>query len=320
MSSFSKITALPYTDGNIEVVPAKAKDNDTFYLTIAPIIKMFARGYGINEYPTVTPKENQYSGTSMSGSYDCPHSETYSGSSSVTRYTTVISSCAILRSSSSELKVNWYLSSGVHVNSKPAVYFTADPTKNQYVYSFDSYIKNSDSKIPNGTVSTYGPYAKVYIKPFLNISYFSWGNKYVLYTGSEHELRTLRRQYDGTTTKPDIKVSPYATGEAISSSGLKGAYVGTTGSAPKLNEWATPVDVAGFYDSLSISLSRTSYYKSSTGSDPNKYSLSGAKSYVHADILASSYNSFVSNISKHLSDNIIIDFVYNRTKDNYFNE
>ena len=113
MSSFSKITALPYNNENIEVVPAQAKESGDFYLTLAPIIKTFIRGYGVAttsgsaKSSLSSARELQYSGSSLSGSYDCPHSETYSGSPSVINYTILITSVAVLQSETTKIETKW---------------------------------------------------------------------------------------------------------------------------------------------------------------------------------------------------------------------
>lgn len=318
MSSFSKITALPYIIGHIEVVPAETKDSGSFYLTLAPIIKSFIRGYGIATTSASGPSfvqaanELQYSGTSVSGKYACPHSETYSGASSVTSYTTLITATAVLRTGTTEIETEWYCRSGV----SGKVFYSNSPASSTTTTTWTSSVDNSDSVIPDVIVPTYGPYASVTVRPYLNVSYFSWGNKYALYYGSGKTFRTYRYRYDGTSNLPLFGYTSTGTG-SVSSLGKYTYYSGSTGSISSVSNYLRPLGGISMYDSLSTQLSRNTFLSSTGGSDPNKYSLSGAKFYAIFDFSSSSVNNIESKLKAHLSDSLIIDYVYNYKRDNY---
>lgn len=318
MSSFSKITALTNSNGNIEVVPAQKKESGDFYLTLAPIIKTFVRGYGIATTSASGPSylssanELQYSGTSVSGKYDCPHSETYSGSSSVTSYTTLIASTAVLRTGTTEIETAWHCRSGV----SGKVFYSNSPASSTTTTTWTSSVDNSDSVIPNEIVPTYGPYASVTVRPYLNVSYYSWGNKYALYYGSGKTFRTYRRRYDGTSNLPGIGYTASGNG-SVSNLGTYLYYSGSTGSISSVSNYLSPGSGISMYDSFSTQLSRSSFLSSTGGSDPNKYSLSGAKFYAIFDFNSTSVNNIESKLKAHLKDSLIIDYVYNYKTNNY---
>lgn len=317
MSSFSKITALPNSNSNIEVVPAQTKESGAFYLTLAPIIKSFVRGYGIATTSASGPSylesayEVQYSGTTVSGKYDCPHSETYSGSSSVTSYTTLIASTAVLRTETREIEATWYCRSGV----SGKVFYSISPASRTTTRTWISSVDNSDSVIPDEIVPTYGPYASMTVAPYLNVSYFSWGNKYALYYGGAKTFRTYRRRYDGTSNFPGIGYTATGTG-SVSNLGTYTYYSGSTGSISSVSNYLSPGSGISMYDSLSTQLSRKTFLSSTNGKDPNKYSLSGAKFYAIFDFNSTS-NKIESKLKAHLNDSLIIDYVYNYKTDNY---
>ena len=70
------------------------------------------------------------------------------------------------------------------------------------------------------------------------------------------------------------------------------------------------------YDSFSTQLSRSTFLSSTGGSDPKKYSLSGAKFYAIFDFNSTS-NKIESKLKAHLNDSLIIDYVYNYKTNNY---
>ena len=70
------------------------------------------------------------------------------------------------------------------------------------------------------------------------------------------------------------------------------------------------------YDDTSVSLSRRTFLSSSTGSDPNKYSLSGTKSYAILDFNSTS-NKIESKLKAVLDDKLVIDYVYDYKTNNY---
>ena len=317
MSSFSKITALPVLNSNIEVVPSQTKSGD-FYLTLAPVIKSFIRGYGIATTSASGPSflenayEVQYSGTTVSGKYDCPHSETYSGSSSVTSYTTLIASTAVLRTETTEIETTWYCRSGV----SGKVFYSISPASRTTTMTWNSSVDNSDSVIPDEIVPTYGPYASMTVAPYLNVSYFSWGNKYALYYGAGKTFKTYRRRYDGTSNFPGIGYTASGNG-SVSNLGTYLYYSGSTGSISSVSNYLSPGSGISMYDSLSTQLSRKTFLSSTNGKDPNKYSLSGAKFYAIFDFNSTSVNSILSKLKAHLNNSLIIDYVYNYKTDNY---
>lgn len=317
MSSFSKITALPYNSENIEVVPAQTKGSDDFYLTLAPIIKTFIRGYGVATTSGSTKsilssaRELQYSGSSLSGSYDCPHSETYSGFPSVTNYTILITSVAVLRSETTRIETKWNCGPGldgkVFYNNRPDLSTSRGDCSNS--------VTNTDSTILGTTVPTYGAYASVTVSPYLSTYYYSWGWKYALYWGNEKKFRTYRRKYDGTNNDPGIGYTSSGNG-AVSNIGSYLYYSGTTGSISSVSNYLRPGSGLSMYDSLNVSLSRNTFIGSSTGSDPNKYSLTDAKFYAIFDFNSTADN-FDSKLKKVLDDKLIIDYVYNYKTNNY---
>ena len=316
MSSFSKITAFPNSNSHIEVVPAQTKESGDFYLTLAPVIKSFIRGYGIATTSASGPSylesayEVQYSGTSVSGKYDCPHSETYSGSSSVTSYTTLIASTAVLRTETTEIETEWYCRSGV----SGKVFYSISPASRTTTRTYSNSVNNSDSVIPDEIVPTYGPYATV--APYLNVSYFSWGNKYALYYGPVKTFRTYRRRYDGTSMYPGMHYTASDYG-SVSNLGTYYYYSGSTGSISYVRDYLGADSGISMYDSLSTQLSRKTFLSSTGGSDPNKYNLSGAKFYAIFDLESTSVNSILSKLKAHLKKSLIIDYVYNYKTDNY---
>ena len=318
MSSFSKITSLPNSNSNIEVVPAQTKESGDFYLTLAPIIKSFIRGYGIATTSASGPSylesayEVQYSGTSVSGKYDCPHSETYSGSSSVTSYTTLIASTAVLRTETTEIETTWYCRSGV----SGKVFYSISPASRTTTRTYISSVDNSDSVIPDEIVPTYGPYASMTVAPYLNVSYFSWGNKYALYYGGAKTFRTYRRRYDGTSMYPGIHYTASDYG-SVSNLGTYYYYYGSTGSISYVSNYLGADSGTSMYDSLSTQLNRKTFLSSTNGKDPNKYSLSGAKFYAIFDLNATSLDSIISKLKAHLNNSLIIDYVYNYKTNNY---
>lgn len=317
MSSFSKITALPYNNDNIEVVPAQKKESGEFYLTLAPIIKMFTRGYGIagtsgSSATNVTAYEYQYSGSSMTGQYKVPHQEVAEVHKNVTNYTTCITTMAVLHSGTTRLGAKWSVWSGV----AGKVSFDNSPADVINFKTFDELLfKNDDRNIPDGTVVTYGPYASVKIKPYLDTYYYSWGWKYALYHGTERTFRTYRRKYDGTSNLPSIGY--YASGSgSVSNLGTYLYYSGPTESIPTVSGYLTPGGGSSMYDDISASLSRRTFLSSSTGSDPNKYSLSGTKSYAILDFNSTS-NKIESKLKAVLDDKLVIDYVYDYKTNNY---
>lgn len=318
MSSFSKITALPNSNTNIEVVPAQTKESGDFYLTIAPIIKTFVRGYGIATTSASSPSylksasEIQYSGTSVSGKYDCPHSETYSGASSVTSYTTLIASTAMLRTGTTEIETEWYCRSGV----SNKVSFNSRPGPRKTETTWASSVDNSDSVIPDVIVPTYGPYASITVTPYLNVSYFSWGNKYALYYSPGTTFDTYRRRYDGTSNLPGIGYTASGNG-SVSNLGTYLYYSGSTGDISYVSSYLSAGSGISMYDSLSKQLNRSTFVSSTSGSDPDKYNLSGAKFYAIFDFNSTSANNIESKLKAHLNDSLIIDYVYNYKTDNY---
>ena len=317
MSSFSKITALPNSNSNIEVVPAQTKESGDFYLTLAPIIKSFVRGYGIATTSASGPSylenayEVQYSGTTVSGKYDCPHSETYSGSSSVTSYTTLIASTAVLRTETTEIETEWYCRSGV----SNKVFYSISPASRTTTRTWISSVDNSDSVIPDEIVPTYGPYASMTVAPYLNVSYYSWGNKYALYYGGAKTFRTYRRRYDGTSNFPGIGYTASGNG-SVSNLGTYLYYSGSTGSISSVSNYLSPGSGISMYDSFSTQLNRKTFLSSTGGKDPNKYSLSGAKFYAIFDFNSTS-NKIESKLKAHLNNSLIIDYVYNYKTNNY---
>ena len=317
MSSFSKITALTNSNGNIEVVPAQTKESGDFYLTIAPIIKTFVRGYGIATTSASGPSylssanELQYSGTSVTGKYACPHSETYSGASSVTSYTTLITATAVLRTGTTEIETEWYCRSGV----SGKVFYANSPASSTTTTTWTSSVDTSDSVIPNVIVPTYGPYASMTVRPYLNVSYYSWGNKYALYYGSGKTFRTYRRRYDGTSNLPGIGYTASGNG-SVSNLGTYLYYSGSTGSISYVSSYLSAGSGISMSDELNQQLPRNTFLSSTGGSDPNKYSLSGAKFYAIFDFDSTS-NKIESKLKAHLRDSLIIDYVYNYKTDNY---
>lgn len=317
MSSFSKITALPYNNENIEVVPAQTKESGDFYLTLAPIIKTFIRGYGVattlGSVKSIlsSARELQYSGSNLSGSYDCPHSETYSGSPSVINYTILITSVAVLHSGTTKIETKWNCGPGldgkVFYNNRPDLSTSRGDCSNS--------VANTDSTISGTIVPTYGAYASVTVSPYLSTYYYSFGWKYALYWGNEKKFRTYRRKYDGTNNDPGIGYTASGNG-AVSNIGSYLYYSGTTGSISSVSSYLRAGSGLSMYDSLNVSLSRNTFIGSSTGSDPNKYSLSDAKFYAIFDFNSTSDN-FDSKLKKVLDDKLIIDYVYNYKTNNY---
>lgn len=289
-----------------------------FYLTLAPIIKTFVRGYGIATTSASSPSylktasEVQYSGTSVSGKYDCPHSETYSGTSSVTSYTTLIASTAMLRTGTTEIETEWYCRSGV----SNKVSFNSTPGSRKTETTLASSVDSSDSVIPDVIVPTYGPYASITVTPYLNVSYFSWGNKYALYYSPGTTFSTYRRRYDGTSNLPGIGYTASGNG-SVSNLGTYLYYSGSTGSISSVSNYLSPGSGISMYDSLSTQLNRRAFLSSTGGSDPNKYSLSGAKFYAIFDFNSTSANSIESKLKAHLNDSLIVDYVYNYKTNNY---
>ena len=320
MSSFSKITALPNSNSNIEVVPAQQRIGN-FYLTLAPIIKTFVRGYGIAGTGTSATNNTtvvdiyEYTSSTSDG-YMSPHTETYSGTPSVTSYTTCITSTALLHSTTTHIDVKWSISNNgvpgkVSFNPSPDTNITNNVTDAIRTYS----LANTDSTIPNNTIPTYGPYASVKVKPYLNVSYFSWGNKYALYNGAVHTFRTMRRQYDGTSNLPGIGYTASGNG-SVSNLGTYLYYSGSTGSISYVSSYLSAGSGISMYDSFSTQLSRSTFLSSTGGSDPKKYSLSGAKFYAIFDFISTS-NKIESKLKAHLNDSLIIDYVYNYKTNNY---
>ena len=317
MSSFSKITALPYSNSNIEVVPKETKSGD-FYLTLAPVIKMFIRGYGIagtsgssNNTKVYDISEYTYNGSSISDEYTSPHTETYSGTPSVTSYTTCITSTALLHSGSTCIGVTWHAYSGV----SGKVFFDPSPSFSYTSSAKEHSFKSTDSAIPNGTIATYGPYASVKVKPYLNVSYYSWGNKYALYNGTEHIFRTNRRKYDGTSNYPGIGYTASGNG-SVSNLGTYLYYSGSTGSISYVSSYLSAGSGISMKDELNQQLPRNTFLSSTGGSDPNKYSLSGAKFYAIFDFNSTS-NKIESKLKAHLNDSLIVDYVYDYKTNNY---
>ena len=317
MSSFSKITALPYNNDYIEVVPAQKKESGEFYLTLAPIIKMFTRGYGIagtsgSTATNVTVYEYQYSGSSMTGQYKVPHQEVAEVHQNVTNYTTCITTMAVLHSGTTRLGAKWSVYSGV----AGKVSFDNSPANFINFKTFDELLfKNDDRNIPDGTVVTYGPYASVKIKPYLDTYYYSWGWKYALYHGTERTFRTYRRKYDGTSNLPSMGYNASGSG-SVSNLGTYLYYSGPTESIPTVRGYLEPGGGSSMYDDTSVSLSRRTFLSSSTGSDPNKYSLSGTKSYAILDFNSTS-NKIESKLKAVLDDKLVIDYVYDYKTNNY---
>ena len=317
MSSFSKITALPYNNDYIEVVPAKKKESGEFYLTLAPIIKMFTRGYGIagtsgSTATNVTAYEYQYSGSSMTGQYEVPHQEVAEVHKNVTNYTTCITTMAVLHSGTTRLGAKWNVWSGV----AGKVSFDNSPADFINFKTFDELLfKNDDRNIPDGTVVTYGPYASVKIKPYLDTYYYSWGWKYALYHGTERTFRTYRRKYDGTSNLPSMGYNASGSG-SVSNLGTYLYYSGPTESIPTVRGYLEAGGGSSMYDNTSVSLSRSTFLSSSTGSNPNKYSLSGTKSYAILDFNSTS-NKIESKLKAVLDDKLVIDYVYDYKTNNY---
>ena len=317
MSSFSKITALPYNNDYIEVVPAQKKESGEFYLTLAPIIKMFTRGYGIagtsgSTATNVTAYEYQYSGSSMTGQYKVPHQEVAEVHKNVTNYTTCITTMAVLHSGTTRLGAKWSVYSGV----AGKVSFDNSPADFINFKTFDELLfKNDDRNIPDGTVVTYGPYASVKIKPYLDTYYYSWGWKYALYHGTERTFRTYRRKYDGSSDLPSMGYNASGSG-SVSNLGTYLYYSGPTESIPTVRGYLEAGGGSSMYDNTSVSLSRSTFLSSSTGSDPNKYSLSGTKSYAILDFNSTS-NKIESKLKAVLDDKLVIDYVYDYKTNNY---
>lgn len=322
MSSFSKITALPYNNENIEVVPKETK-NSNFYLTLAPIIKTFARGYGVATTSASSPSylysayEIQYSGSSVSGKYSCPHSETYSGSSSVTSYTILIAATAVLHTGTTRIETTWYCRSGV----SGKVFFTNSPASSTTTGTYDSNVTSSDSVIPGVIVPTYGPYASARIKPYFHCSWNSFGKKYYAYYGATKYIRTYRRQYDGTSNTPSINLSSptYSTIPGFSTS----TNHSKTGSSSALAPSSYLTFNPSAYDSVSSSLTRDTYFLSSHNGSNYSSSLSSDMSKATFYAIDNTLGYTLSDMDTQMktamggSYNYKIDYVYDRTYTNY---
>ena len=315
-SDFTKTISLSNSMQIHRIVDANSKSSN-FNLTFAPALRYDFSGYGINVNVT-TCQEIQMNGTSegskYSITYDSHYSGGYGGTSSKTYF---YYDFILLRSSSSRISVTFN-----YFAQASNTFFSNDPsTKTTSTGSRTSNLNSSDSSCPSLSVTTYGPYAKLFVIPYFYCSYPYWGShRYYTYVNDGKYIRTYRKAY-GASGTPGIGYNSTGTGTIPGFSKSHLYYKGSSGKADNISAYLKSGSVVSLYDSINTSLSRPTFLSSSDGNNHSSDLSSDMKKATFYAIMdfSSTSNQILSDIKSAMNGTYryIIDYVMDYSTENY---
>ena len=318
-SDFTKTIDLSSGDDSetfVRVVDDNTKSSN-FNLTFAPALRYSFNGYGINVSITEC-QEIQMNGTSEGSKYSMPYEQSHTGGYGGTSSKTYIyCDFILLRSSSSRIYVKYN-----YFAQASNTFFSNDPsTKTTSTGSRTSTLDSSDSFCPTLSITTYGPYAKLFVVPYFYCSYPYWGShRYYTYVGDGKYIRTYRKAY-GKSGTPGIGYTSTGTGTIPGFSKSHLYYKGSSGKADNISAYLMSGSVVSLYDSINTSLSRPTFLSSSDGKNHSSDLSSDMKKATFYAIMdfSSTSNQILSDIKSAMNGTYryIIDYVMNYSTENY---